>query len=175
MTVSFCSSCGTQVGSTDTSLSWTCLACSHRHHQSPVPVAIAVIPIVNEDTFVGVLGVAHKTQSNAMLLPEGVLDVGEDAVAAAARLVFEHTGLLIDLDDTTIVESCASADGQHLLLSVQFPALSWEVFHTTAEDLNSSERDLVVLDTTTPLEFPIHESIISKICAQFVRPRKHKI
>lgn len=175
MTVSFCSSCGTQVGSTDTSLSWTCSACSQQHHQSPIPVAIAVIPIVSDDAFVGVLGVAHKTQSNAMLLPEGVLDVGEDAVAAAARLVFEHTGLLIDLDDTTMVESCASSDGQHLLLSVQFPALSWELFHTTAENLNSSERDLVVLDTTTPLDLPIHETIVGKTCAQFVRPRKHKI
>lgn len=179
MPASFCSSCGTQVGSIDTSLSWTCSSCSQHHHQSPIPVAIAVVPIVQDDgAFVGLVGVVRKHQSsNQMMLPDGVLDVGEDAVSAAARIVFEHTGLLIDLDDTTVVESYASESGQHLLLAVQFPSIEWSVFNKMAEEFqeNPMANAMLVVDSTTPLEFASHESIVNKTCSTFFRPRKHKM
>lgn len=179
MTASFCSSCGTQVGSIDTSLSWTCSNCAHHHHQSPIPVAVAVVPIVQDGgVFVGVVGALRKTQnSNQIVVPDGVLDVGEDAVSAAARVVFEHTGLLIELDDTTLVETHASDNGQHLVLAVQFPPIEWEVFNKAAQEFqeNAHAHSLLVLDTTTPLEFSLHERIVGKTCSEFFRPRKHKM
>ena len=179
MTASFCSSCGAQTGSTDTSLSWTCSACATRHHKSPIPVAVGVVPIVQEDgAFVGLVGVVRKSEKTTqILLPDGVLDVGEDAVSAAARTVFEHTGLLIDLDDTTLVETHASEDGQHVLLAVQFPSISWELFNKAAEEFqeNPNAHSVVVVDTTTPLEFALYETIVSKTCSAFFSPRKHKM
>ncbi len=174
MAASFCSSCGTQVGSIDTSLSWRCSSCSHHHHQSPIPVAIAVVPIVQEDgAFVGVVGVVHKNNGLKMLLPAGLMEIGEDAVSAAARQVFEHAGLLIDLDDASLMETHSSEDGQQLLLFSHFPAISWELFNKAASEMKNT--DLVVLDSTTPLEFDVHEKIVQKTCANFFRPRKNKI
>lgn len=179
MTISYCSSCGTPTASIDTSLSWTCSACQQHHHQSPIPVAVAVVPIVQDDgVFVGIAGVVRKTEtSNQIVLPDGLLDVGEDAVSAAARLVFEHTGLLIELDDTALVETHASENGQHLLLAVRFSPISWEVFNKAAEEFkeNAHAHSLLVLDTTTPLEFSLYESVVSKTCSEFFRPRKHKM
>lgn len=179
MTISYCSSCGTPTGSIDTSLSWSCASCNTSHHKSPTPIAIAVVPIVQDDgVFVGLVGVVRKTKnSNQMLLPHSLVDVGEDAVCAAARTVFEHTGLLIDLDDTTVVETYATGDGQHLLLAVQFPAMSWELFNKVTQEFkaNMVASDLLVVDNTTPLELPDHETIVSKTCTTFFRPRKHKM
>ena len=178
MAASYCSSCGVPTGSVDTSLSWTCPSCSHHHHQSPIPVAIAVIPIVNEGTFVGIAGVVRKTEnSNQILLPDGVLEIGEDAVSAAARTVFEYTGLLIDLDDTTAVETYPTTDGRHVLLAVEFPPIEWDLFNKAAEEFKSNAfaSDMLVVDNTTPLEYDSHEAIVSKTCTQFFRPRKHKM
>lgn len=179
MTASFCSSCGAQTGSTDTSLSWTCSACATRHHKSPIPVAVGVVPIVQEDgAFVGLVGVVRKTEnSNQILLPDGVLEIGEDAVSAAARTVFEHTGLLIDLDDTTAVETYPTTDGRHVLLAVEFPPIEWDLFNKAVEEFKSNAfaTDVLVLDSTTPLEYDSHEAIVSKTCAHFFRPRKHKM
>lgn len=174
MPASFCSFCGTQVGSIDTSLSWKCSSCSHPHHQSPIPVAIAVVPIIQEDgAFVGVLGVVHKNNGLKMLLPTGLMEIGEDAVSAAARQVFEHTGLLIDLDDASLMETHSSENGQELFLFSQFPAISWNLFNRATSDMKNT--DLVVLDTTTPLEFDVHEKIVRQTCANFFRPRKNKM
>ena len=179
MTISYCSSCGASSGSIDTSLSWSCASSNTNHHKSPTPKAIAVVPIVQDDgVFVGLVGVVRKTEtSNQILLPQSLVDVGEDAVCAAARTVFENTGLLIDLDDTTAVETYATNDGQHLLLAVQFPAISWELFNKAAQEFktNTVASDLLVVDSTTPLELSDHETIVSKTCATFFRPRKHKM
>jgi len=178
MAASYCSSCGTPTGSVDTSLSWACSSCSQQHHQSPIPVAIAVVPILNDGTFVGIVGVVRKTEnSNQILLPDGVLEIGEDAVAAAARTVFEHTGLLIDLDDTTAVETYSTDDGRHVLLAVEFLPLEWRLFNKAAEEFKSNAfaSDVLVVDSTIPLEYDSHEAIVGKTCAQFFRLRKHKM
>lgn len=111
---SHCHACGAAYAP---SAGWprTCGACGTIHHKNPVPVAVALVP-----TRGGLIGVrrAIPPKLGEWALPGGFVDGTETAEEAAARELFEETGVSVPASDFRVSHTATTPGGQMLLFCV---------------------------------------------------------
>jgi ADP-ribose pyrophosphatase YjhB (NUDIX family) len=119
-------------------------------------VAVLLLPVGG-----GVLVVrrAIEPRLGQLALPGGYIEVGESWQSAAARELYEETGVVVDAVAIREYRVRSAPDGTVLIfgLAPHIPAHTLPPFTPTAE---CSER--VILTQPEPLAFPLHTTIVTE-------------
>ena len=151
-----CGYCGHRFGANQ---AWPrlCAGCGRTSYVNPAPVAVCLLPIGD-----GLLCVRRAIPPFAgqFALPGGYIDRAETWQQAAARELFEETGLRIDADEVEHFRTFSDPDDGVLLVfgrarPHQPDALA--AFVPTAET-----SALVVIRTATELAFPLHTRVVAE-------------
>ena len=165
----YCSSCGAQ-NPFPSAWPWQCSSCKTMAYRNPTPVAVAVVPVMNDhEEVVGVLSVQRgiEPKKGQWALPGGFIDWGEDAISAAKREVLEETGLTLT-GRGKIQDSRITPNGAQLLISVEFEP----IFEYMLENVVLCEETEAVkrVDFNQPLAFPLHEQMCQQWAQEHRKP-----
>jgi ADP-ribose pyrophosphatase YjhB (NUDIX family) len=150
---SHCSYCGHTFG---TEKSWprTCPGCGQTSYRNPIPVAVVLLPIDN-----GLLAIRRTLPDGRgkLALPGGYVNAGESWQHAAARELFEETGIQIDAGEIADFRVLSAPDGTVLIFGLARPRKLADLpaFQGTDE---TSER--VVCDKPMELAFSLHTQVM---------------
>lgn len=130
---------------------------------SPSPVAVLLQPV---DAGVLVIRRGIQPHRGGLALPGGFIDHAEDWQTAAARELFEETGIRID-GDTVRERRVLSAPGGTLLIFGEAPPLR-------AADLpafvpNHETLECLVITEPVPLAFDLHARVVREWFAERAR------
>ncbi|MFD8964577.1 NUDIX domain-containing protein [Streptomyces sp. NPDC059568] len=154
---SHCGSCGTPYPST---AGWPCVcsACGATAYRNPLPVAIALVPVTDDNG--GGLVVITRTiepEYGGIALPGGFIDHGEDWRHAVVRELREETGIEADSADVRLADALSSPGG-HLLLFGLLPERRAGQLPSSRPTEETSGWHL--LRAPTQLAFPLHTEAV---------------
>ncbi len=134
-----------------------CAACGETSYRNPAPVAVAVQPVG-----AGLLVVrrAIPPAKDRLALPGGFIDLGESWQEAAAREVFEETGLTIDPHTAQLYDSVSAPDGTLLVFALFPPLASADEMPPTAPHQETCGWE--VLKGPEELGFGIHTAVAAR-------------
>ncbi len=156
-----CGYCGNRFGAEQP---WPrlCAGCGNTTYVNPTPVAVCLLPVG-----AGLLCVRRAIPPAAghLALPGGYIDRAETWQRAAARELFEETGLRIDADEVEHFRTFSSEAGDGVLLvfgvARPHPPEALAGFVPTAET-----SELVVIGAATELAFPLHTIAVAEYFAR---------
>ena len=130
--------------------------CGFIKYFNPIPVAIALIPILKENN-IFLLGVRRNIDpmKGHLALVGGFQEI-EDIKSALIREVKEESGLLVEVDETKPPQVYSSEPLPNRLLvflvtkPVNFEMVDWSF-------KNEETQSLELIDIKTHLAFPLHE------------------
>src|SRR5438477_926240 len=152
---SHCSYCGHRFGE-DQAWPRRCLACDNTSFVNPVPVAVCLLPVDG-----GLLCVrrAIPPGEGKLALPGGYVDLHETWQQAAARELFEETGITIDPGEVEHFRTLSSTQGDGVLLvfgrTRPRTRAGLPAFTPTAE-----AAEVVVIRAPQELAFPLHTQAV---------------
>ena len=74
----------------------SCSECGQMTWKNPLPVAVVLVPVVEDGEEVGLLGVQRAIEPKGLALPGGFIESLQEWRGAGAREVMEETGIEID-------------------------------------------------------------------------------
>jgi ADP-ribose pyrophosphatase YjhB (NUDIX family) len=151
---SHCSYCGTRFAAA----AWprTCTSCNNVSYRNPLPVAVLLLPV---DDGLLVIRRGIEPGRGLLALPGGFIDVGESWQTAAARELFEETGIRAGVEEITPFGVHSNADGSILLvfgLARRRTTVELPLFIPNEETL---ER--LVISGAEEMAFPLHTRAVS--------------
>jgi len=164
----FCGNCGTALLGEDPK---TCSVCLTKHYLNPLPVAVAVLPVVENGETLGAVGVLRSKTSSIGAgkwgFPGGFLNLNENFSEGAARELLEETGIRVDPSKGQTIDTRISSNGANILVFIQFPALSLRDVLAATPDLKEVD-DVNIVNNETDFAFSTHHAIFDL----FVKPQK---
>jgi ADP-ribose pyrophosphatase YjhB (NUDIX family) len=152
---SHCSFCGAAFAA---DLGWprTCGSCAQTTYLNPLPVAILLLPVDG-----GLLTVRRgiEPRKGMLALPGGYIGLGESWQQAAARELWEETGVRVDPDGVRDFRVLSAPDGTVLIFGVAEPVRE-EDLPPFAPCMETAER--VVLKAPEELAFPLHSRVVEE-------------
>ncbi|MFD3807982.1 NUDIX domain-containing protein [Streptomyces sp. NPDC058611] len=149
---SHCSTCGTPF---DTDL-WprTCPSCGDTAYRNPLPVAVVLLPVLDEDgTGLVVITRTIEPALGGIALPGGFIDFGEDWRDAVVRELREETGIEAPARDVALADALSSPAGHLLLFGLLPPRPVASLPASAATDETTGWH---VLRGPSELAFPLH-------------------
>lgn len=151
----FCSYCGRPFSPAQT---WPrhCAHCHNTTFLNPTPVAVILQP-VGEGLLVVRRGI--EPGLGKLALPGGYIELGESWQTAAARELFEETGVRIDPAAIRLFDVHSAADAGVILIFGLAPPLSpadLVPFEPTPE-----AAELVILMETAEMAFLLHQRVVA--------------
>ena len=135
-----------------------CAGCGQTSYVNPTPVAVCLLPVGD-----GLLCVRRAIPPGVgqLALPGGYIDRSESWQQAAARELFEETGLRIDPAEVEHFRTLSSDRGDGVLLVFgRAKPRGPEVLAGFAPTRETSE--LVVVRGATELAFPLHTRVVAE-------------
>jgi ADP-ribose pyrophosphatase YjhB (NUDIX family) len=150
-----CSYCGLRF---PPELEWPrrCPACESTSYLNPLPVAVLLVP-VDEGLLLVRRSVGPGT--GTLALPGGFINVDESWQEAAAREVFEETGVRVDPAGIRLFDVQSAPDGTVLIFGLAPRLRSADLPSFTGTD-ETSER--VVAVGPVELAFPLHTRVAAR-------------
>ncbi|HEX2914584.1 MAG TPA: NUDIX domain-containing protein [Chloroflexia bacterium] len=156
---SHCSYCGTPFAEEQP---WPrrCAFCGNTTYRNPLPVAVLLLPVDE-----GLLVVRRTINpGKGMLgLPGGFINLGESWQAAAARELFEETGITVDPGEVREFRVHSAPDGTLLVFGLALPRSETDLPPFVPSD-EASER--VILTAPAPLAFSTHTQVVQEYFEQ---------
>ncbi|HEX6967287.1 MAG TPA: NUDIX domain-containing protein [Micromonosporaceae bacterium] len=161
---SHCSYCGTAFPST---AGWprVCVACEQTTWRNPLPVAVAVLPVLTA-TGIGVVAVRRDIEParGQLALPGGFIEYGEDWRDALVRELREETGLLAEAEDVRLFDVQSAPTGRTIMVFGVLPAQPAASLPPSAPTAEATEW--LVLTEPTELAFSTHTRVLADFLAQ---------
>ena len=156
---SHCTYCGSQFNE---SLAFPrqCATCAQVTYRNPLPVAVLLLPVAE-----GLLFIRRNIdpQKGKLALPGGYINAGETWQAAAARELFEETGITISADEIELFDVVSAPDDTLLVFGLAKPRLVTEL----PEFVQSEETsEYAVTNKFADLAFPVHTQIVKAFFKQ---------
>lgn len=161
---SHCSYCGAAYAAEQP---WprACPVCGAISYRNPLPVAVAVVPLDG-----GLLTIRRGIEPHLgqLALPGGFVELGERWQDAAARELYEETGLRCDAEAIEELRVLSAPDGTLLVfgLAPEWPADALRAFQPSAET-----TEAVVVRAPTELAFPLHTQVLREYLSGRRPPR----
>lgn len=159
MEVKHCSGCGSVFPDLS---QWPrrCLQCGKEQWRNPIPVAVVLMPVDG-----GVLTVRRVIPPGAgkLALPGGFVDWGESWQEAAVREMKEETGLVVSVDELSLLRIVTV--GGVMLMFCQTQPRRWSELELILDPAEVGEA--VLVEQACELAFPTH----SEVLADFFRNR----
>jgi ADP-ribose pyrophosphatase YjhB (NUDIX family) len=142
---------------------------------NPLPVGVAVVPVLSEDgTRVGLLGVrrAIEPAKGTVVLPGGFAMLGEDPSGNVAREVHEETGIRIDPAAFTAIDGLPrlAHNGGWLCFLRCETVLPYEAVAQANAQLaaagDGEASEVVWVEPGQTLGFPLHSDAASRFFAE---------
>ena len=133
----------------------TCANCGHVSFLNPAPVAVVLAPV---DAGLLIVRRGIEPQKGKLALPGGYIDFNESWQQAAAREVWEETGVVIEPQELELFTVLSPSQGEYLLifgLAQRRTSASLPLFTPTKE---ATER--LILTAPEELAFPLHTQAI---------------
>lgn len=139
-------------------------------YNSPSPVAVGVIHIVDENGRNGLLGCrrAIAPKIGEIALPGGFVNTNEDPRLAVLREVFEETGLKLSVDMLEEASQNFMGHGNNMLmfysndyknpLEVNLAKLQENILEVS----NGETSEIIFIDEKVELCFPLHQHMANK-------------
>ncbi|WP_030906987.1 NUDIX domain-containing protein [Streptomyces sp. NRRL F-5126] len=150
---SHCASCG---GRYPVGTGWprTCADCGDTAYRNPLPVAVALLPVTDEQgTALVTIRRTIEPQRGGTALPGGFVEASEDWREAVVRELREETGIEAVREDVRLADALSSPDG-HLLLFGLLPARRADLLPPDRPTAETDGRYL--LRGPQELAFPLH-------------------
>jgi ADP-ribose pyrophosphatase YjhB (NUDIX family) len=135
-----------------------CAHCHNISYRNPLPVAVAVVPITEGG--VVLIRRAIEPRLGQLALPGGFIEYGESWQQAAAREVFEETGLEITATGITHLATLSAPDGTVLIFG-QSASIARSALDHIAMSAETSE--VVVAEQAIDLAFPLHSQVLKLV------------
>jgi ADP-ribose pyrophosphatase YjhB (NUDIX family) len=135
--------------------------CSHCHnvsYRNPLPVAVAVVPV--SEGGVVLARRAIEPRLGQLALPGGFIEYGESWQNAAAREVFEETGLKIDATSIEHLATLSAPDGTVLIFG-QSASIAHSMLDMVVMSAETSE--VIVTEHAIDLAFPLHTQVLKLV------------
>ncbi|GGP40394.1 NUDIX domain-containing protein [Streptomyces abikoensis] len=151
--VTHCPYCGTSYSS---GAEWPrdCPGCGETHWANPLPVAVALQPVITRAGKPGLVVVRRDIEPcrGQLALPGGYIEVGETWQQAAVRELKEETGLDAAADDAHLFDARSAVNTLDL-----FALLRERDAETLPTPASTAEvTEWLVLDEAVDLAFPAH-------------------
>ncbi|QGZ47885.1 MULTISPECIES: NUDIX domain-containing protein [Streptomyces] len=159
MNDSYCSSCGTRHSEATT---WprACATCGSVAYRNPLPVAVALLPVVDErGTGLVVITRAIEPRRGGVALPGGFIDHAEDWRDAVVRELREETGIEAPAGEVRLADALSSPGG-HLLVFGLLPARPAAGLPPSVPTDETTGRHL--LHAPAELAFPLHTEAVRR-------------
>jgi ADP-ribose pyrophosphatase YjhB (NUDIX family) len=169
---SHCSYCGTAYAP---DLAWprVCAHCGETTWLNPLPVALVMMPILEEDGRTGLLMVRRgiEPQLGLLGLPGGFIEEGESWQEGAVRELREETGLVADASEVTLADVLSAPHHVILIFGAVKPRPRAEVDAITPDAVrrlsNDETQELAVIHEAQQLAFPLHTEMSNRFFATF--------
>jgi ADP-ribose pyrophosphatase YjhB (NUDIX family) len=131
-----------------------CMDCQNTTYLNPLPVAVLLLPVDD-----GLLFVRRniEPQKSKLALPGGYINAGESWQAAAARELFEETGICISSEEIELFNVLSAPDNTLLIFGLAKKRSSNEL---TEFVLSEETAECVVASGVQELAFPLHAQIV---------------
>ncbi|HZG06738.1 MAG TPA: NUDIX domain-containing protein [Streptomyces sp.] len=166
--ITHCPYCGTAYPA-DAGWPRDCPGCGETSWANPLPVAVALQPVVTEAGTRGLVVVRRdiEPQRGRLALPGGYMETGETWQQAAVRELKEETGLDADAERVRLLD--ARSTPVTLLLFALLPDRDARTLPPSSATAEATEW--FVLDEAVELAFPAHTEVMR---AYFERERRER-
>ena len=133
-----------------------CAQCANLSYRNPLPVSVVLLPVDN-----GIVLVRRSIPpgKGKLALPGGFINYGESWQAAAARELFEETGIVIEPESLSVFDVRSAPDSTILIfgLAPRLHLIDLPDFVATAE---ASER--LIVEQPVELAFSLHTDMLER-------------
>ncbi|MGA5823069.1 NUDIX domain-containing protein [Kitasatospora sp. NPDC094028] len=121
---SHCHFCGTAYPPGTREWPRTCPGCAEISYRNPLPVTIAVLPVIRPDAEPALVVIRRtiEPRSGELAFPGGYMDYGENWQQACVRELREETGIEADPADATLISTASDPNGRFVFLCGLLPA-----------------------------------------------------
>lgn len=149
---SHCSFCGSAFNP-ETAWPRKCTNCQNTTFLNPTPVAVILLPI---DGGLYTIRRNIEPKKGMLALPGGYINLGESWQAAAARELFEESGVKIDAGEVKLFNVLSAPDGTVLIFGIANNRTAQEV----SQFIESEEAtEAMVIKEFQELAFPLHSQV----------------
>lgn len=155
---SHCSFCG-HLFNAEQAWPRECGNCKNITYLNPTPVAVVLLPV---DGGLYTIRRGIEPRKGQLALPGGYINLGESWQKAAARELYEESGITIDVEEVKLFNVLSAPDGTVLIFGIANERRSEDL----PEFIISEETsEALIIKEPQNLAFPLHSQVVREFFA----------